>query len=56
MPPLRNRGKDIHLLFKKFSSDFAEKYKTPPVKLTEDAVLAYKIIIGLAIFDNLKTL
>ena len=40
MPPLRNRGKDIHLLFRKFSSDFAEKYKTPPVKLTEEAVLA----------------
>ena len=40
MPPLRSRGKDIHLLFRKFSSDFAEKYKTPPVKLTDDAVLA----------------
>ena len=40
MPPLRNRGKDIHLLFRKFSSDFAEKYKTPPVQLTENAVLA----------------
>lgn len=40
MPPLRNRGKDIHLLFRKFSSDFAENYKTPPVKLTEEAVLA----------------
>tara|TARA_B100000674_G_scaffold289772_1_gene240150 strand:+ start:10854 stop:12026 length:1173 start_codon:yes stop_codon:yes gene_type:complete len=40
MPPLRNRGEDIHLLFRKFSSDFAEKYKTPPIKLTEDAVLA----------------
>ncbi len=42
MPPLRNRGEDISLLFRKFSSDFAEKYKTPPIKLTEEAILSLK--------------
>jgi len=42
MPPLRNRGEDIYLLFRKFSSDFAEKYKTPPIKLTEEAILSLK--------------
>ena len=38
LPPLRERKDDIHLLFRKFASDFAEKYKMPPVKLSEDAV------------------
>ena len=38
LPPLRERKEDIHLLFRKFASDFAEKYKMPPVKLSEDAV------------------
>jgi transcriptional regulator with PAS, ATPase and Fis domain len=37
VPPLRERGKDIELLFRKFASDFAEKYKVKPVILTEDA-------------------
>lgn len=35
--PLRDRTEDIHLLFRKFASDFAEKYRMPPVRLTEDA-------------------
>jgi transcriptional regulator with PAS, ATPase and Fis domain len=38
IPPLRERKEDIHLLFKKFALDFADKYKMPPVKLTQDAV------------------
>ena len=38
LPPLRERKEDIHLLFRKFASDFAEKYKMPPVRLSEDAV------------------
>lgn len=33
LPPLRNRGEDIQLLFKKFAVDFADKYKTDPIKL-----------------------
>jgi len=37
LPPLRERGEDIHLLFRKFSSDFAHKYKMPPIKLTDEA-------------------
>lgn len=38
LPPLRERKDDIHLLFRKFSSDFAHKYKMPPIKLADDAV------------------
>ena len=38
LPPLRERKEDIHLLFRKFASDFALKYKMPTVKLTDDAV------------------
>lgn len=37
VPPLRDRGKDIELLFRKFASDFAERYKVKPIVLTEDA-------------------
>jgi transcriptional regulator with PAS, ATPase and Fis domain len=37
VPPLRERGKDVELLFRKFASDFAEKYKVKPISLTEDA-------------------
>lgn len=38
LPPLRDRKDDIHLLFRKFSSDFAQKYKMPSIKLDEGAV------------------
>ncbi len=38
LPPLRDRKDDIHLLFRKFASDFAHKYKMPPIKLDENAV------------------
>ena len=37
VPPLRERGADIALLFRKFASDFAEKYRMPAIQLTEDA-------------------
>jgi transcriptional regulator with PAS, ATPase and Fis domain len=37
VPPLRERGKDIELLFRKFATDFAEKYKVKPITLTDDA-------------------
>lgn len=37
IPPLRERGEDVVLLFRKFASDFAEKYHMPPLQLTEDA-------------------
>jgi hypothetical protein len=37
IPPLRERGEDIYLLFRKFATDFSEKNKIPSVKLTDDA-------------------
>ena len=37
IPPLRERGDDVVLLFRKFASDFAESYRMPAVQLTEDA-------------------
>lgn len=37
IPPLRERKEDIELLFRKFAQDFAEKYRMPPVRLTDDA-------------------
>jgi len=37
IPPLRERKDDIVLLFRKFASDFAEKYRMPAIKLTDDA-------------------
>ncbi|MBT8185500.1 MAG: sigma-54 dependent transcriptional regulator [Eudoraea sp.] len=38
IPPLRDRREDIHLLFRKFASDFGQKYKMPTIRLAEDAV------------------
>jgi len=38
IPPLRQRREDIHLLFRKFATDFAEKYRMPSLELTADAV------------------
>lgn len=37
VPPLRDRGEDIELLFRKFTSDFAEKHHVNPIKLTAEA-------------------
>jgi len=37
LPPLRDRKQDIHLLFRKFASDFATKYKMPTIRLEEGA-------------------
>ena len=37
LPPLRERKEDIHLLFRKFTNDFAAKYRMPGIKLTADA-------------------
>jgi transcriptional regulator with PAS, ATPase and Fis domain len=38
LPPLRDRKDDIHLLFRKFAADFAQKYKMPAIKLEDNAV------------------
>lgn len=43
VPPLRERGADIELLFRKFASDFSEKNRVKPIKLNDDAKeLLYK--------------
>jgi len=38
IPPLRERQEDIHLLFRKFASDFGQKYKMPTIRLQENAI------------------
>ncbi len=45
IPPLRERSDDIPLLFRKFASDFAEKYRMPSINLNDDArrmIITYK--------------
>lgn len=37
IPPLRDRKEDIYLLFRKFTSDFTDKYRTPPIQLDDEA-------------------
>jgi len=37
IPPLRDRIEDIYLLFRKFANDFADRYRMPPIKLTDEA-------------------
>ncbi len=37
LPPLRDRKGDIHLLFRKFAADFAQKYRMPTVRLDDKA-------------------
>ena len=39
VPPLRERPGDVHLLFKKFALDFADKYNMPAIRLTPEAVI-----------------
>lgn len=38
VPPLRERGNDVHLLFRKFATDFAERYHTKPIQLVDQAL------------------
>jgi len=38
LPALRERGEDIHLIFRKFAVDFADKYRMPGIKLTQEAI------------------
>lgn len=37
IPPLRERKEDIEMIFRKFAQDFAEKYRMPPIRLTDEA-------------------
>lgn len=43
LPPLRERKEDIPLLFRKFAADFAEKYRMPAVRLTDEAVKVLQV-------------
>ena len=42
MPALRDRKDDIYLLFRKFTSDFSEKYRVCKINLTHDAIIALR--------------
>ncbi|PQA60224.1 sigma-54 interaction domain-containing protein [Siphonobacter curvatus] len=45
VPPLRDRGDDVLMLFRKFTADFSERQRIRPVQLTEDArevLLSYR--------------
>lgn len=37
IPPLRDRKEDIFLIFRKFTSDFTDKYRSPPIQLDDEA-------------------
>jgi transcriptional regulator with PAS, ATPase and Fis domain len=51
--PLRDRPEDIHLLFRKFASDFAEKYRMPAIRLDNDAV---SVLLGYQWPGNVRQL
>jgi transcriptional regulator with PAS, ATPase and Fis domain len=53
VPPLRERGEDVELLFRKFAADFSEKYKVKPVKLTEEAK---QVLLGYRFPGNIRQL
>ena len=53
VPPLRNRKEDIHLLFRKFAADFAEKYRMPALILNDDAV---RILVNYRWQGNIRQL
>ncbi len=51
--PLRERGTDVLLLFRKFASDFAERYKMPAIRMNEEA---QKIFLGYRWPGNVRQL
>ncbi|MHA7129149.1 sigma-54 interaction domain-containing protein [Algoriphagus namhaensis] len=53
VPPLRERGEDMVLLFRKFTSDFSEKYQVRPITLDEDA---QKLLMSYAFPGNIRQL
>ena len=53
VPPLRERGEDVVLLFRKFASDFAEKYRMPAIQLTEDGK---QVLLGYSWPGNVRQL
>jgi len=53
VPPLRERKDDIHLLFRKFAADFAEKYQMPPLELDDEAL---KLLLNYRWQGNIRQL
>ena len=56
IPPLRERKEDIYLLFRKFASDFAEKYRFPQLELTNEAIEELKNFIWPGNIRQLKNI
>ncbi|RCS27929.1 sigma-54-dependent Fis family transcriptional regulator [Polaribacter sp. WD7] len=53
LPALRDRNQDIHLLFRKFASDFAQKYRMPSIRLDDNAV---NILLNYSFPGNIRQL
>ncbi|WP_369048630.1 sigma-54 interaction domain-containing protein [Tenacibaculum sp. UWU-22] len=53
LPSLRERGDDIHLLFRKFASDFAQKYHMPTIRLDDNAV---RVLLNYRFPGNIRQL
>lgn len=53
LPALRKRKEDIHLLFRKFASDFAQKYNMPTIRLEEEAI---RVLLNYAWRGNIRQL
>ncbi|PWJ44458.1 sigma-54 interaction domain-containing protein [Sediminitomix flava] len=53
VPPLRERENDILLLFRKFASDFAERYRVKPIMLTDEAK---EIVLNFRFPGNIRQL
>ncbi len=53
LPALRDRNEDIHLLFRKFASDFAQKYRMPTIRLDNNAI---KVLLNYRFPGNIRQL
>ncbi len=53
IPPLRERGNDIILLFRKFALEMSEKYNMPAIRLTDEA---QKMLLGYSFPGNIRQL
>ena len=53
LPALRERNEDIYLLFRKFASDFAQKYRMPTIRLEDNAV---NVLINFSFPGNIRQL
>lgn len=53
LPALRERGEDIHLLFRKFAADFAQKYRMPTIRLDANAS---KLLMNYSYPGNIRQL